>query len=75
MSIEKKDLYNAPDNQEYIVYKVPDIGILNSLGICPGTVIGKIKKFKLGGPVLISLATRQVALGMDVAQGIVVVEV
>ena len=72
---KKKDLYNAPENKEYIVYKVPDVGILNSLGLCPGTVISKIKKFKLGGPVLVNLSTRKVALGMDIAQGILVVEV
>ncbi|MDD3766701.1 MAG: FeoA family protein [Eubacteriales bacterium] len=75
MALVKTDLYDAPENQEYLVCKVPNISILCSLGIYPGTVIGKIKKFKLGGPVLINLATRKIALGKDIAKDIVVTEV
>lgn len=67
-------LYTAPDNCCYTVSEVPDLKILNSLGFYPGTAVYKKKRFKLGGPVLINLATREIALGKDIASAISVKE-
>lgn len=70
----KNCLYTAPDNCSYTVSNVPDVKILSSLGIFPGTVIYKKKRYKLGGPVLIRLATREIALGKDIATAIAIKE-
>lgn len=67
-------LYTAPENRRYTVSDVPDVKILHSLGFFPGTAVYKKKRFKLGGPVLINLATREIALGKDIAKAIVVKE-
>ena len=67
-------LYTAPDNCRYTVANVPDVKILNSLGFYPGTVIHKKKQYRLGGPVLICRATREIALGKDIASAIMVEE-
>ncbi|MGI6168712.1 MAG: FeoA family protein [Christensenellales bacterium] len=73
--MSKNNLYRAPENKTYTVCSVPELGILASLGIYPGTVLRKTKKYHLGGPVLITLATRQLALGKDIAKDILVTEV
>lgn len=70
----KNSLYTVPDNRSYTVSKVPEVKVLGSLGIYPGTIIRKKKRFRFGGPVLISLATRELALGKDVAAAILVKE-
>ncbi len=71
---QNDSLYTVPDNCNYIVSKVPDIKVLGSLGIYPGTVVYKKKRYKLGGPVLINLATREIALGKDIASAILIKE-
>lgn len=70
----KHSLYTAPENCRYTVADVPDVKILNSLGFYPGTVIHKKKRYRLGGPVLIRRATREIALGKDIASAILVEE-
>ncbi|HHU50410.1 MAG TPA: ferrous iron transport protein A [Firmicutes bacterium] len=67
-------LYSAPENCRYTVTAVPDVKILNSLGFYPGTVVHKEKRFRMGGPVLIRRATREIALGKDIASAILVEE-
>ncbi|NLW58985.1 MAG: ferrous iron transport protein A [Firmicutes bacterium] len=70
----RHSLYSAPENCRYKVTAVPDVKILHSLGFYPGTVIQKEKRFRLGGPVLIRRATREIALGKDIASAIMVEE-
>ncbi|NLW09042.1 MAG: ferrous iron transport protein A [Firmicutes bacterium] len=53
---------------------MPDVKILNSLGFYPGTVVFKKKRYRWGGPVLVNLATREIALGKDLASQILVKE-
>lgn len=65
-------LYTVPDDCCYKVSEVPDVSLLDSLGIFPGTVVCKKKRFRFGGPVLVKLATREIALGKDVADAILV---
>ncbi|NLW56814.1 MAG: ferrous iron transport protein A [Firmicutes bacterium] len=71
---QRLSLYNAPDNCCYTVSDVPNVKILNSLGFYPGTLIHKKKRYRLGGPVLVNLATREIALGKDIASAILVEE-
>src|SRR5690554_6441630 len=71
---QKHSLYTVPDNSCYTVSDVPDVKILNSLGVYPGTVVFKKKRYRRGGPVLVNLATREIALGKDLASQILVKE-
>lgn len=66
----RRDLYSAPEGRRLRVVSVPGLKILRSLGIYPGAVVVKIRRCALGGPALVRVATRQVALGQDVARGI-----
>jgi len=70
----QNSLYTVPDNRSYTVADVPDVKVLNSLGFYPGTVVHKKKRYGWGGPVLVSLATREIALGKDLASAILVKE-
>lgn len=74
MRNELQCLYSAPVDSHYIVTEVPNIKILDSLGIFPGTVLHKKQRYKFGGPVLIDLSTREIALGKDIAASIKVKE-
>lgn len=66
----RRDLYTAPAGRRLQVVSVPGLKILRSLGIYPGAVVVKVRRCALGGPALIRVATRQVALGQDVARAI-----
>jgi Fe2+ transport system protein FeoA len=72
--MRQNSLYTVPDNRCYTVADVPDVKVLNSLGFYPGTVVHKKKRYGWGGPVLVSLATREIALGKDLASAILVKE-
>jgi Fe2+ transport system protein FeoA len=70
----ENSLYTVPENRCYTVAHVPDVKILSSLGFYPGTVVHKKKRYGWGGPVLVNLATREIALGKDIASAILVKE-
>lgn len=61
------DLYNSTNHQTYQVTSIPDASLLNSLGVFTGAKILKKDTYKMGGPVLISINSRDVAIGKDLA--------
>lgn len=67
-----QNLYYAKDNRQYIIADVPDLGILKSLGIVKNAAICKKFTHKLGGPVLITVESSQIAIGKDIAEKIYV---
>jgi len=69
------NLYNAKRGFAYKVETVPDIGLLNSLGVRSNAVIRIKNKYSMGGPVLLQIDTCSVALGKDIALQIMVQEV
>ena len=69
------NLYHAKLDSTYKVEFVPDIGLLNSLGIRRDVVIRVKNKYDLGGPVLLQIDTGVVALGKDIAVQIMLQEV
>lgn len=60
-------MYNAENNTAYIVKDTPNLAILNTLGVFEGSKIIKKNTYKLGGPVLILIDGREVAIGKDLA--------
>ncbi|NLM50882.1 MAG: ferrous iron transport protein A, partial [Clostridiaceae bacterium] len=68
------NLYKCPDNQNYIILSSPNSALLANLGIKTGSLIKKEKTYPLGGPVLILLFQRQVAIGKEFANSIYVSE-
>ncbi len=68
-------LYHVKKNQSYKITAVPDIALLDSLGMHTDTIITLQNRYALGGPVLLRVDTCTVALGKDIAQQIMVEEV
>lgn len=60
------DLYSA-ENKKYEVKEVPEIDLLKSLGVFDGAIITKKTTYNMGGPVLILIDSREVAIGKDTA--------
>ena len=70
------NLYKANVDGKFMLVTVPDIALLNSLGLRSGTKITIQNRYKLGGPVLLRVEdTYSVAIGKDVAKQILVTEV
>ncbi|HHU77737.1 MAG: FeoA family protein [Caldicoprobacterales bacterium] len=66
----KYNLYEAERGKEYIVTDTPDIKLLSSIGIFKGARIKKEHTYRFGGPVSVSLSTRKIAIGKDIAEKI-----
>jgi hypothetical protein len=70
------NLYLARKKSEYIITEIPEIPLLNSLGIRSGTRIKLLNRYVLGGPVLLRVeGAYTVALGKDIAGLITVSQV
>lgn len=66
---------NKSNKNKYRVTSVPDIPLLESLGISTDTVVTVNNKYAFGGPVLLRVDTATIAVGKDVAEQILVEEV
>jgi len=70
------NLYEVKPGGILQITSVPDISLLDSLGLRAGTQITILIRYKLGGPVLLRVeGAYSVALGKDIAQQISVLEV
>jgi len=68
MSSSIVNLYKAQKNKMFTVSSVPDIGLLENLGVREGTRISLQNRYALGGPVVLRIENAySVALGKDVA--------
>jgi len=66
-------LYKANKNMFFQVTSVPDIGLLQNLGVRVGTKVKVQHRYALGGPVLLNIDDSfSVALGKDIATQITV---
>ncbi|NLW17777.1 MAG: ferrous iron transport protein A [Firmicutes bacterium] len=70
-----RDLYGACVGKQYTVEEVPATALLSCLGICPKSVVRKKYCYRMGGPVLLQVGSREVAVGKDIASQIIVREV
>jgi len=70
------NLYEAKKNNTFQIAFVPNIGLLQNLGIRIGTQVVVQSRYALGGPVLLRIEdTFAVAIGKDIATQIAVKEV
>ncbi|MCL2842971.1 MAG: ferrous iron transport protein A [Oscillospiraceae bacterium] len=76
MGISSANLYEMKSEGILQVTSVPDISLLDNLGLRAGTQVMILIRYKLGGPVLLRVeGAYSVALGKDIAQQISVQEV
>ena len=69
------NLYEARMNKPLNVISVPNVGLLQNLGIRVGTKIAVKNRYALGGPVLLRIEDAfTVAVGKDIAAQIAVKE-
>lgn len=61
-------LYTLENNTSCIVKSAPPIPLLSSLGIFAGATLFKKRTFRGGGPVLVVVESREVAIGQDYAK-------
>jgi hypothetical protein len=73
---ETISLYKAQKSIPLQVASVPDVGLLQNLGLRVGTKIAVKHRYAFGGPVLLDIENSfSVALGKDIAKQITVGEV
>lgn len=70
MTRTENNIYSALAEKEYIIEEAPDYGILKSLGIVKDATVHKKMTYKLGGPVLLKVASSEIAIGKDIAKQI-----
>ncbi len=68
-------LYTAIEHKKYHVKELPEIPLLQSLGVFQGAIIEKTHTYGFGGPVLLMIDNREVAVGKNYAKEIKVEEV
>lgn len=66
----KCSLYHLDEASDYVVSDVSLKGLLNSLGIREGVMVRAISRQPFGGPVVIKVGDRCVALAKEVASQI-----
>ena len=76
MKVGVVNLYEAKKNSVFQILSIPDISLLESLGLRQGTRIVIQSRYALGGPVLLRVENAfTVAVGKDIALQINVKEV
>lgn len=68
------NLYDTKSGSKYRVIHTPEVAIIHTLGIYVGGVVGKSNTYKFGGPALIEINGRSIAIGKDIAKLIQVEE-
>jgi Fe2+ transport system protein FeoA len=75
-ALQMMNLYEAKKNHVFQVASIPNIGLLENLGLRNGTKVVIESRYALGGPVLLRVENAfAVAIGKDIATQIAVREV
>lgn len=64
------NLYTSENNHTYRVLDIPQVAMLNTLGVFKGGLLIKKATYKFGGPALVEISGREVAIGKDIALNI-----
>lgn len=70
----RQNLYEAQPGKEYTILATPDYKLLSSIGLFSGAKVKMESRYGLGGPVSLSLSTKKIAVGKDLATQIYVRE-
>ncbi|HCY06612.1 MAG TPA: ferrous iron transport protein A [Erysipelotrichaceae bacterium] len=68
------NLYETKNGGVYNVVKIPEENTLESIGVFPGAYVKVESHYNFGGPVSISLGSRNIAIGKNLAKQIFVKE-
>lgn len=71
----KINLYDTQNGGVYNVVEIPEENTLESIGVFPGAHIKVENHYNFGGPIAISLGSRNIAIGKALAKQIFVEEV
>lgn len=63
-------LYSVSSLVEYTIEDKVDLNLLNTLGIYKGATILKKRNYRFGGPVLVEVDGRDLAIGKKIAKSI-----
>lgn len=63
-------LYDAKMNESYIIESLPAIDLVRAMGIRKGQAVSMLSRQPFGGPVVVQIGSRCIALGKDVAREI-----
>jgi len=75
MSSDAITLYMAQKNGHFTVMDVPDIDLLENLGVRSGASVSLQNRYAFGGPVVLKIENAySVAIGKDIASQIIVKE-
>ena len=76
MTSQVTNLYEAKKHSIFQVASMPNVGLLQGMGLRVGTRVAVQNRYALGGPVLLKVeSTYSVAIGKDIATQIAVKEV
>lgn len=62
------NLYESKSDFKYRVIHTPDVAIIHTLGVYVGGVLRKTSTYKFGGPALVEINGRSIAIGKDIAK-------
>ena len=66
------NLYNMPSDTVCSVRSIPESDLLKSLGVIPGATIRKLSSYRGGGPAMICLGDRHIAIGKKIAEKVII---
>ncbi len=68
-------IYQLKSNKSYIIESLPSLGLLRSLGMREGMRVNIMSKQPFGGPIVLQLGKRSIAISKIVAEQITAKEV
>lgn len=70
--MKMENIYQSKPGSIYKVIEQPDTNLLKTLGIYVGAKVLKKRSYNFGGPVLIVVDGRDIAIGKKIAKNIIV---
>lgn len=67
-------LYSLKNNSIALIEKMPIVPLLTSMGVREGIKISVVTKQPMGGPIVVQIGRRSIAIGKDVAEQILIKE-
>jgi ferrous iron transport protein A len=68
-------LYQLQKSKQCTIYQIPSIDLLNAIGVRRGISVKVLTRQPFGGPIVIQVGRRSIALARDIAEQILVEEV
>lgn len=69
-----ENIYQSKNNCTYVISENTNINLLDTLGVYQGAKVVKTHSYKFGGPVLLEIDGRSIAIGKKIALNIKVIK-